>query len=379
MSKVLQATVFSTVAALLLLTAPTTFARGNIVTDVVSAPVVGNGIVAGEPTEFNIFLSSDEARKQLAFDAEFFGHQIPAGGRMEIELGEHFLPNPQFVGPLQANANIILTTGHPQNPIVATAGTGVQHGNWAAALNGRIITITPQGGSGANGLENARAQQIGFKVIHLRPGAPRGLTGTPFLNGAPGTVGKIKVRIYDADGNIVDQGRGNVVFRASVGRQVHVTNVGLTTPMQGSPATVSAALVESSNFQHVAPGTTLTGIAMGEAPYAPRFLLFEAVETTGDSFIPMPGIADVSCVIDAKHGTRAVLMQSGQEIGEAVLHGPSKAPAGRLLGGCQTLVPGNGNGTILTVPMQVGQHSGAYRLELELDDGGEATNVTIVE
>lgn len=379
MSKVFQATVFPTVAALLLLNAPATLARGNIVTDVVSAPVVGNGIVAGEPTEFNIFLSSDEARKQLAFDAGFFGHLIPAGGRMEVELGGDFQPNPQFIGPLQANANIILTTGHPQNPIVATAGTGVQHGNWAAALNGRIITITPQGGSGANGLENARAEQIGFKVIHLRPGAPRDLTGTPFLNGGPGEVGKIKVRIYDADGDIVERGRGNVVFRASVGRQVHVTNVGLATPAQGSSATVSAALVESSNFQHVAAGSLLTGTTMGDVPYAPRFLLFEALGATGVSFIPMPGIPDVTCTVDHNNPRRAVLMQGETKIGKAVLHGPAPSPAGGILGGCQTIAPGNNNGTVLTIPIQVGNHSGAYRLNVELYGGGEATNITIVD
>lgn len=379
MTKLFQATVFTSIAALLALAAGPLQARGNIVTDVVSAPVVGNGIVAGEPTEINVLLSADQSRKQLDFDAGVFGHQIPAGGRMEIELGGDFRLNPQFTGPLQANANIIMTTGHPQNPIVATAGAGVQHGNWAADLNGRVLTITPLGGSGDNGLENARAQQIGFKVIHVRPGAPRDLTGTPFLNGAAGEVGKVQVRIYDAAGRLTERGRATVVFRASVGRQVHVTNVGLVTGAQGSPATVSAALVESSNFQHVAPGTMLTGTSMGQTPYAPRLLLFEALEVTGASFIPMPGIPDVSCNIDPNKPWRAALMQGGTEIGEAVLHGPSQRPAGRILGGCQTIVPGNGNGTVLTVPIQAGNHRGSYRLEVELHDGGQATNVTVVD
>lgn len=72
-------------------------------------------------------------------------------------------------------------------------------------------------------------------------------------------------------------------------------------------------------------------------------------------------------------------MQGGTEIGEAVLHGPSQRPAGRILGGCQTIVPGNGNGTVLTVPAQAGNHRGSYRLEVELHDGGQATNVTVVD
>ena len=54
----------------------------NIVTDVVIAPVVTNGSVAGEPTEIHIYLNAPGAKDRVAFDAANFGHQIPGGGRM---------------------------------------------------------------------------------------------------------------------------------------------------------------------------------------------------------------------------------------------------------------------------------------------------------
>lgn len=55
-------------------------------TAIVSAPVVTNGIVAGEPTEFNLLLNAPGTDVETAFDPGEFGHQIPAGGRMEVEL-----------------------------------------------------------------------------------------------------------------------------------------------------------------------------------------------------------------------------------------------------------------------------------------------------
>ena len=41
--------------------------KGNIVTAIVSAPVVPNGLVAGEPTEINILLNAPLVDDEVAF------------------------------------------------------------------------------------------------------------------------------------------------------------------------------------------------------------------------------------------------------------------------------------------------------------------------
>jgi len=122
--------------------------KTNIITAVVSAPVVANGLLAGHPTEFNILLNAGEMPSGQALDAHNFGHQIPAGGWLELELSGAFIRNNNasgdpMVSPILANRNIILTTG-PQSPIVAGAGAGVQHGNWRVEDDSaNLIKIIP--------------------------------------------------------------------------------------------------------------------------------------------------------------------------------------------------------------------------------------------
>ena len=348
------------------------FRQHNIIAKVVSAPVVGNGLVADEPTEINIIF-------RPGLNPNRFGQQIPQGGRMEIELSGSYTRTAD-VPVLAANANVVLTTG-PQNPIVATAGTGVQHGNWSLSDDGdRLITITPLGGAGENGLENARASEIGFKVAHIRPN-PRTGGPAPFRNGPAGTVGKIAVRIYDANGDLVDKGRKRVHFRSSVGRQVHFTNAGLTTGSQGSPATTTAELVESTLFQQVAPGTELLNTTKtvpfsAGAPYAPRFLLFEDVNVSGTSFIPQDGIAGVDYVIIRPN--IALLQENGNNIGVIVLRGPRGRNGSTILPSFGPTPALSGNGSVLNVPVKVGNRRGVYKLIVKMFHGGKAVNKILV-
>lgn len=366
-------------------------AADDIVTAVIGAPVVTNGLVADEPTEFNILLAArDDDRAGL--DPRNRGLRIPAGGWVEVELSGSFKRNVDDIGlpvvsPLAANTHLILTTG-PQNPIVATAGDGVQHGNWSLQDDGqRLITLTP---NGARGLENARAMRIGVKVIHLRPAAS-GQGPAPFINGPAGSVGTVSVRIYNPDGSVRHAGYEDIVFQPNIGRQVHVTNAGLTTASQGSADTLTAELIENTDFQRVRPNTALLNTEKAEPfsagkPYAPRFLLFEALAAQPDSFLPQLGIADVSYEIDPQRPWTATLVQgnstgdplaSPTTIGAVYISGPSEMSRGELLPNSLPTVL-NGNGSILNIPVRVGHMRGDYHVTVELIGGGSATNTIIV-
>ena len=364
----------------------------GIVADVVSAPVVSNGLVAGAPTEFNIILNSPGAPDALALDPPNFGHQIPAGGHMEVILGGSFQRNPAFANSTGANAlepnrNVILTI-NPQDPITATAGAGVQHGNWSVGDNGsRTFTVTPNGGSGEDGLENARASLIGIKVIHLRPDPndPRTtLDRAPFFNGPKGTVGTIEVKIFNADGSLREDGWAWVKFR-DAGTQVHITNAGLTTGAQGSPATVTAETVESTHFQRVAPLTSMTNAAKttpfsAGAPYALRFLLFDEAGNQPDPFIPQKGLPDVGYVVVSDTEADLVMDTNGNgtpdpldaKIGSITLTGPG-ADAQILPNPALTTSGAGGaagpNGSVLNVPVKAGSRRGIYRLTVRFDTG----------
>ena len=361
----------------------------NIVLSVVSAPVVANGLVAGEPTEINILLRAKEAADALAMDPARFGHQIPQGGRMEVHLGGKFLRNTDAQGsavvfPVVANQNIILTTA-PQNPIVASKGDGVQHGNWRVEDDGaNTLMIFPNGGREDNGIEGERAKKIGVKVIHIRPNPDSGNGPAVFINGAAGMVGTVSVKIFDKEGELVESGFGDVVFQSSVGRQVHITNAGLTTGAQGNPATVTTELVESTNFQHVGSNTELSNIVKTQpfsagAPYAPRFLLFESIDGQADSFIPQQGIANVGYIVDPDRPWVAKLVENANTvIGAIVISGPSMYSRGMILPSDQ-LTTATGNGSVLSVPVKTGSKRGIYTVTLTLVNGATAVNTIVVE
>lgn len=351
----------------------------NIITAIVSAPVVANGLIAGEPTEINILLNAAASPKGLDLDPTYFGHQIPAGGRMEVQLSDEFIPNPEYVpavAPFTPNANLILTTG-AQNPILADAGDRLHFGNWRVEYPvPRLISVVPNGGQGDAGLENARAQQIGVKIIHIRPGAPRNISGTPFFNGEAGEEAWIKVRIYDAENKLIESGYKEVEFESAdeAGRKAYVTNAGLVSQQEVS---------ENTDFQHVAPGTQLTNTQLttpfsAGAPYAPRFLLFESLATSGVSYIPQPGLDNVSYIVDPRKPWRAQVMQDNKVIGRLLLKGPNRRSRGVILASPGATVA-NGNGSVFNVPVQVGQQPGVYRLKLSLKGGGRAVNTIIVE
>ncbi len=369
----------------------------NIVAGIISAPVVMNGTVANEPTEFNLIFNAQGKGLENALDPELFGFQIPAGGRMEIELSDEFTRNSRINSvtgateavPVNAGANIILTIG-PQNPILFAAGAAVAHGNWRVSDDGdHLITITPNAGNGDNGLENARANETGMKVIHIRPN-PRNKDNTPFINGNAGETGKVMVRIYDAENKLTHSGYGNVKFKPDVGRQLHNTNAGLRTTPADSPAVETIELID---FQRVKPNTALTNAQKHTPfsagyPYAPRFLLFEELDQsvrgqfTPASYIDQPGVENVTYVVNTSKPWKAKLIQvtatGNSTIGEIEIKGGKGTSHGTILPSPELTTVG-GNGSFLTVPVRVGNKKGTYKVKVSLSGGGSATTTIIVE
>jgi len=373
----------------------------NIVRAIVSPPVVANGIIAGEPTEFIGVLAVEDVTPGLAMDPENKGYRIPAGGHMEVELGGSFerngIDNNKAFRAINSNANFVLVTGLPQAPITTPAGAGVQHGNYTISDDGnKIITVTPNGGKGKNGLEGKRAKKIGIKVVHIRPRPNTDESTSAFTNGPAGTIGTLAVRIYKANGKIDEKGSASVIFPASVGQVVGATNVGLATGAQGNPATVSTELVESVNFQHVLPGTILTNTVKGTsfsdgAPYAPRFLLFDKLENQPDSFIPQKGLAGVG-YIQSEDPTHVHMVQDTNgnglpDAGDTIVgHTTISGPTGsnpEVLASDALTTSGDGvtgaNGSVYNVSVRIGDAEGVYRITAILEDGNAAVTTIIAD
>ena len=373
----------------------------NIVRAIVSPPVVANGTIAGEPTEIIGVLAVEDVHPSLAMDPENEGFQIPAGGRMEVELGGTFerngVDNTKAFRLINSNANFVLVTGLPQAPITAPAGAGVQHGNYTITDDGdKIITVTPNGGRGKNGIEGKRAKKIGIKVVHIRPRPNTDESTSAFTNGPAGTIGTMAVRIYKANGKIDEKGSASVTFPASGGQVVGATNVGMATGGQGSPNTVTAELVESVNFQHVAPGTLLTNTVKGTtfsdgAPYAPRFLMFDKLANQPDSFIPQKGLAGVGYIPSADP-THVHMVQDTNgnglpDAGDTIVgHTTISGPAGsnpEILPSDALTTSGDGvtgpNGSVYSVPVRIGSVEGVYRITAILEDGNAAVTTIIAD
>jgi len=373
----------------------------NIVRAIVSPPVVSNGTIAGEPTEVIGVLAVKEAPPNLAMDPDNFGYQIPASGRMEVELGGAFerngVDNSKVFRAINSNANFVLVTGLPQAPVTAPAGDGVQHGNYTISDDGnKIITVTPNGGNGKNGLEQKRAKKIGVKVVHIRPRPGTDESTSPFTNGPAGTIGTMDVRIYNAKGKLIESGSASVTFPASGGLVVGPTNVGLATGGQGSPATTTTELVESVNFQHVAPGTVLSNTVKGAtfsegAPYAPRFLLFDKLANQPDSFIPQRGLAGIG-YIQSEDPAHVYMVEDTNfngvpDAGDTIVgHTFIAGPAGsnpEILPSDMLTTSGDGvtgaNGSIYNVPVRIGDEEGVYTITAILEEGNASVTTIIAE
>jgi hypothetical protein len=178
-------------------------------------------------------------------DPKVPGYGIPAGGRLEIEMGEGFERDWE-VAPSQAA--IMLVTGAPQQGLPGKkVGYTVDAGD-----NDNTFRITPTSESGlaadklmspAPGAKLDPIPQRGIKVIHI------GFQQSAFLN--RGARGEVHVRFVDGSGKVVHQGTGAIAFLDAPVAQILPTNF--------------TDKRRNHNWQRIEPGQTL-GVSAGTVP-----------------------------------------------------------------------------------------------------------------
>jgi len=359
----------------------------NLIKLVKNAPVVSNGLTEHEPTELNIILNIKDYPSDLAMNPDIKGYIIPLQGEMIISFLKGFERNgfdntKKFVN-VNSNGNLVFVNGHPQNPIVSTSGEGTQHGDYQIIDDGRYTFRIKR-----NGRISERENKVGIKTIHLRPNPKVGDGSSVFTNKGILDVAQIAVSIINSKGETIHSGIKSFRFLKGDQPQIHITNMGLTTLNQGSYES-RAELIESINFQSVKTGTYLLEKKRVEpfsagAPYAPRFLIFEASSKQPNSFIPQLGHQSLSFV---KLNNKIVAVYEGNTyIGEITLYDPQKDDLSNdskiLINEIEVVYSGDGvtgqNGTLIICPIKVGQKRGMYQLSFKLKSGNTANLYTKV-
>ncbi len=201
----------------LLLSGREAFAHG-IVSKIVNAPLTATGTVKGARIGINVYLQNSSAPGIEFMDPKVEGYGIPAGGRLEVEMGGGF--ERIFNVPLVQSA-IMLVTGAPQQGLPGKkVGYKVSEGN-----NDNTFVFTPTGEKGmpaamvmspAPGSKMDPIRNTGIKVLHI------GFLETAFLN--KGDKGTVTVRFIDAKGKVTSQGTGSVRFLSTPVPQILPTN-----------------------------------------------------------------------------------------------------------------------------------------------------------
>lgn len=229
----------------------------GIVSTIVNAPLSAAGTVQGGRTGINVYLQSEAAPGIEFMDPSVAGYGIPAGGHMQVIMGEGF-ERDWDVGISQAA--IMLVTGAPQQGLPgAKVGYEVTEGE-----DENVFIFTPIGDGGlpaeqltspAPGSAKDPIQQHGLKVVHI------GFQQSAFLN--TGSTGTVTVRIVDGSGAVVAEGTGSIDMIPAPVAQILPTNF-----PQGR---------RNHNWQRVAPGDVL-GVTEGTVPVT--LMLYAAAATT---------------------------------------------------------------------------------------------------
>lgn len=222
-----------------------TASADGIVGEVVNAPLSATGTVQGARTGINVYLQSEGSLGIDFMDPKVAGYGIPAGGQLQIIMGEGF-ERDWGVGISQAA--IMLVTGAPQQGLPGAAvGYEVIEGS-----DENVFVINPTAADGlpaasimspAPGSANDPIRNKGIKVIHI------GFQQSAFLN--TGATGSVTVRILDANDGIVSEGTGIVAMIDAPTAQVLPTNF-----PQGA---------RNHNWQRIGTGDTL-GATDGTVP-----------------------------------------------------------------------------------------------------------------
>ncbi len=194
-----------------------TMAHG-IVSKIVNSPLSAAGAVMSGRVGVNVYLQKPAAMGGAFMDPKVVGYGIPAGGRIEIELGGGYERDWNVA---LSQAAIMLVTGAPQQGLPGkTIGYTVKVGG-----NDNTFMITPTSSKGlpaasivspAPGLKLDPVRQRGIKVFHI------GFRQSAFVN--KGNSGTVSVRIFDGGGKIVGEGRGKIGFLKSSVPQILPTN-----------------------------------------------------------------------------------------------------------------------------------------------------------
>ena len=185
---------------------PSLLLADGIVSTIVNAPLSATGTVKNSRADINVYLQSEYATGIDFMDPSVVGFGVPAGGRLEVEMGGDFKRD-RRIG--LNHSSIMLVTGAPQQGL-----TGKQQGyRVEEGENENTFTVIPTEPTGlvaeelissAPGTRFDPVINRGIKVIHI------GFVQNPFLN--KGGSGTVSVRILDGNGSIVHSGNGSIDF-----------------------------------------------------------------------------------------------------------------------------------------------------------------------
>ena len=239
-------------AAIVVLVAPSQLVAEGIVSTIVNAPLSATGTVENARVGINVYLQSEDNAGIDFMDPSVVGYGIPAGGRLEIEMGGDF--ERDWAIDLTQSA-IILVTGAPQQGLPGkAAGYEVEEGE-----NDNTFVITPTKAEGivaeklmspSPGVKGDLVKNRGIKVIHI------GFQQSAFINN--GDAGTVSVRIVDSVGSVVSSGSESISFLDAPVAQVLPTNF----PQQ----------MRNHNWQTIKPGDTL-GQTEGTLPLT--FMMYD--------------------------------------------------------------------------------------------------------
>ncbi|MBI3451530.1 MAG: hypothetical protein HY057_01595, partial [Rhodospirillales bacterium] len=191
----------------------------GIVGPVINSPLSAAGTVEGAPTGINILLRTAEIPSDEFMDPHHPGYGIPAGGRLEIEMGDGFERNIQAA---LSNSSVMLVTGAPQQGLPGKPiGYEVTEGG-----NGNIFVVKPASDKGLTpddlvsptpGAAQDPVRQRGIKVLHV------GFLESAFTNKTG--KGTVQVRFIDGANRVVSAGSGTVEFMKQPVAQILPTNL----------------------------------------------------------------------------------------------------------------------------------------------------------
>ena len=223
----------------------------GIVAKVVNSPLNSAGLVRDGYSALNVYLQKPEAMGIEFFNPEIPGFGIPAGGRIEVEMGGGFTRNPAI--PMNASA-VHMVSGTPQHGLSSKGlGYGSREG---ANQNTFVLTaVSPEGLPAEKLLPRATVEKldpipnIGLKVFHI------GLGAIAFTN--RGDKGSVTVRVIDANDKVLASGSAEVAFWDETRPQIHPNNF--------------LHKGQNHNWQRVEPGST-PGKVAGTVPLT--FMMF---------------------------------------------------------------------------------------------------------